>query len=137
MTEALSARGAIALRQVGLLALALFVAGRVTERLRPIEAVDRGIASTPFLWAIVVWAVVLLVNAAAFDSSQVSTLEGTPLYCGLIAGAAIFIFGLVDFDVGAFGRRAIYLFANAMGAVMFWWGICSLGALVARAVRTP
>lgn len=138
MTETVrEQRSLLALRQTGVLAVALVVAGLVTERLRPVEAVDRGIASTPFFWAIVVWAVVLLINAVVFDASQISVLEGSPLYGGLIAGGVMFVFGLVGFDAGDFGRRVIYLFANAMGAVMFWWGICSLGVLVARAVRGP
>jgi len=128
-------RFVVALRQVALLTVALIVAGLVTERLQPEGAVDRGIASTAFLWAILVWAVVLLVNAVAFDTSQISALEGRPLYCGLAAGAILFIFGLIGYEGGTFGSRVVYLFANAMGAVMFWWGLCGLGELAVRRLR--
>lgn len=49
----LNGRIVFALRQAALLAVALLVAGLVTERLRPDEALDRGITSTPYLWAVV------------------------------------------------------------------------------------
>ena len=123
-----------ALRQAALLAVALLVAGFVTERLRPEEALDRGIASTPYLWAIVVWLIVLLVNALAFDSSQTRAIERIPLYIATVIGAVIFLTGLVSLDAGAFGRRFVYLFATSLGAIMFWWAVCSLGYLLTRRI---
>jgi len=118
-----------ALRQAGLVAIALLIAGLVTERLRPDELLDRGIASTTFLWAIVAWLGVLLFNAIAFERPQIGVLEGKPLIGALTIGALVFIVGLVSLQEGSFGRRVIYLFANSLGAVMFWWALLSMTAL--------
>ncbi len=126
------ATSAFALRQGALIALALLVGGLVTERLRPDEALDRGIVATPFLWAIVVWCVVLAVNELAFDDSQMRSLERTPLIAASAIGAIVLLIGLISYDQGAFGRRLVYLLANSLGAVMFWWAIISLGSLVVR-----
>lgn len=121
-----------AVRQGALMAVALLVGSLVTDRLRPEETLDRGITAAPFLWAIVVWIVVLIVNLVAFDESQMRSLERTPLYTAVGIGALTFLIGLVSYDAGSFGRRLVYLFANTLGAVVFWWGIISLGVLIAR-----
>lgn len=133
-TMPVNERIVFALRQAAFLAVALLVAGLVTERLRPAETLDRGIASTPYLWAVVFWLVVLLVNALAFESSQTRLLEGTPLLAATAIGAFLFVTGLVSLDAGAFGRRFVYLFATSLGAVMFWWAAISLGYLVGRLI---
>ena len=71
----LNGRIVFALRQAALLAVALLVAGLVTERLRPDEALDRGITSTPYLWAVVLWLIV-------FGSSRRRHISGsTPKAC--------------------------------------------------------
>ncbi len=119
-----------AMRQAALMAFALLVAGLVTERLRPDETLDRGIVSTPFLWAIVVWLVVLVFNAVAFEQTQMRALENLPLYAAATIGALVFLIGLAGYDAGSFGHRLVYVFANSVGAVMFWWAIISLGFLV-------
>lgn len=121
-----------ALRQAGLMAVALLVGGMVTERLRPEDALDRGIASTPFLWAIVVWAVVLVLDVVAFEESQMPSLERMPLYASVGIGALTFVVGLVSYDAGSFGRRVVYLFANSLGAAVFWWAVIGLAVLSAR-----
>jgi len=124
-----------ALRQGAILGFALLVAGLVTERLRPDEAFDRGIASTPFLWAIVVWFAVLIFSAIAFDEPQTQVLEAKPLFGAGVIGAFVFVTGLVTLDDGSFGRRLVYLVATSLGAVMFWWAVISLGYVVARRLR--
>ena len=130
----LNGRIVFALRQAALLAVALLVAGLVTERLRPDEALDRGITSTPYLWAVVLWLIVLLVNAFAFEESLTRALEGVPFYCGAGIGVLVFVIGLVSLDAGNFGRRLVYLFAVSVGAVMFWWAVASLGYLLTRRI---
>lgn len=124
-----------AVRQGALLGVALLVAGLVTERLRPEETLDRGIASTPFLWAIVLWFAVLLFAAVAFNEPQTRALEGPPLYVAAGIGGIVFLTGLVALGDGAFARRLAYLLATSLGAVMFWWAILSLGVLVTRRLR--
>lgn len=134
-SESVATRLIFALRQAALLGVALLVAGLVTERLRPDESLDRGIASTPFLWAIVLWAIVLLFSAIAFDEPQTHQLEGTPLYGAAGIGAVVFLTGLVALDDGSFGRRLVYLFATSLGAIMFWWAVISLVFLLAHRLR--
>jgi hypothetical protein len=124
-----------ALRQAALLGVALLVAGLVTERLRPDQMLDRGIASTPFLWAIVLWFAALLFNAIAFDQPHTRALEGTPLFAAAGIGAVVFLTGLITLDGGTFGRRFGYLFATSLGAIMFWWAVISLGFLVTQRLR--
>lgn len=121
-----------ALRQAALMAVALVMGGLVTERLRPDEAIDRGFTATPFLWAIVVWVVVLVFDLVAFDESQMRSLERTPLFAAVGIGVVVLLVGLVSYDAGSFGRRIVYLFATSLGAVMFWWGIISLAVLLTR-----
>ena len=128
-------RVTFALRQSGLLGLALLVAGQVTVRLRPDETVDRGFVDTPFLWAIVVWLAVLLFHAFAFERSQMRELEGRPLMASLAIGAMVAAIGLASLDGGSAGRRFVYVLANSVGAVMFWWGLIGLGFLVVRRIR--
>lgn len=118
-----------ALRQAALLAVALLVAGLVTQRLEPVDVASRGFVSTPFLWAIVLWFAVLMFHAVAFEDSQMSQLEGWPLLGGLGIGMLVFVFGLIALDSGSALRRIIFLFANSLGAVMFWWAILSLISL--------
>jgi predicted neutral ceramidase superfamily lipid hydrolase len=120
------------LRQAALLGVALLIAGLVTERLRPDAVLDRGLASTPFLVAIVVWFVVLLLHAVAFDQSQMRSLEAKPLYAAAFIGAFVFLTGVISLDSGQAGRRFIYVFANSVGAIMFWWGVISMGYLLTR-----
>ena len=124
-----------ALRQSALLGIALLVAGLVTERLRPDEALDRGMSSTPFLWAVVVWFVVLLFSAVSFDEPQTHVLEGIPFYAAAGIGALVFLTGLVTLDDGTFGRRLAYLFATSLGVIMFWWAMIGLGFLITRRLR--
>ena len=119
----------LALRQSALIGISLLVAGFVTERLRPDEVLDRGIASTPFLWAIVGWIAVLVLNALAFERSQIGVLETKPLLGAVAVGAVVFIVGLVNPQGSNFGGRVLYLFANSIGAVMFWWALFSIAAL--------
>lgn len=124
-----------ALRQAALLGVALLVAGLVTERLRPDQVLDRGIASTPFLWAIVLWFAALLFNAIAFEQPRTRALEGLPLFAAAGVGAVVFLTGLITLDGGTFGRRFVYLFATSLGAIMFWWAVISLGFLVTQRIR--
>ena len=124
-----------ALRQASLLGVALLVAGLVTERLRPDQALDRDIASAPFLWAIVVWLGVLLFGALAFDQPPTRLLEGKPLVGAAIIGAVVFVVGLVSLDDGSFGRRLVYVLANSLGAVMFWWAVLAFGYLLVERLR--
>ncbi len=125
-------RVVFALRQAALLGVALLVAGLVTERLRPDAVLDRGMASTPFLLAILVWVAVLLLHAITFEESQMRSLEQTPLYVAAIIGAFIFVTGMISLDGGSAGRRFVYVFANSVGALMFWWGALSMGYLLTR-----
>lgn len=130
-----SERIAFALRQAAILGIALLVAGLVTERLRPDETLDRGIASTGFLWAIVVWLAVLLFSSSAFEEPQTQLIDARPLLGALAIGALMFLTGLISLDDGSFGRRLVYLVATSLGVVMFWWAIISLGVLIARRLR--
>lgn len=125
-------RVVFALRQAALLGAALLLAGLVTERLRPDAVLDRGMASTPFLLAIVVWVAVLLLHAVAFEEPEMRSLEETPLYAAVIIGAVIFVTGMISLDGGSAGRRFVYVFANSVGAVMFWWAVLSMGYLLTR-----
>jgi hypothetical protein len=125
-----------ALRQAGLLGVALLVAGTVTERLRPDQSLDRGIASTAFLWAIVLWLCVLLFNAIAFDQPRSHTHEGIALCVATGIGVLVFFTGLVTLNDGSAGRRFVYLLATSLGAIMFWWAMISLGFLVTKHLRT-
>jgi hypothetical protein len=113
----------------------LLIAGLVTERLRPDAVLDRGLASPSFLLAIVVWVAVLLLDAVAFEGSQMRSLEATPLYAGAIIGAFVFLTGVFSLDGGSAGRRFIYVFANSVGAIMFWWGVLSVAYLLTRLVN--
>ena len=126
-----------ALRQAVLLGAALLLAGLVTERLRPVEASDRGIGSAPFLWAILLWLVVLLVNALAFERSQMHMLERAPLFLAASIGVVTFIVGMISFDAGELGRRLIYVASNSVGAALFWWAAISLGWLLTAWVSDP
>lgn len=127
-----SERVQFALRQVGLVTLALVVAGSVAERLRPDTIADRGFASTIYWWAIVVWIVVLLVNATAFERSQMKVLEGPPLIAAVAIGVLSLVTGLIRLEVGAF----VYLLATALGTIMFWWGLLGLALLLIRRVSS-
>ena len=131
----LNERLVFALRQAAAIAVALLVAGLVTARMRPDEVLERGGATTPFLWAIVVWLAVLIFGAVAFDRPQTDAIDTQPLYGGMIAGAIVFVVGAVSIDGGTASRRILYAFANALGAVMFWWGLFSLAYLIVRSVR--
>ena len=124
-----------ALRQAALLAIALFVAGAVTERLRPEVGFARGIADTPFLWAIVIWVVLLVFHAAAFTTSHMADLEGRPLIAALIIGAVITLIGVVSLEEGSAARRFVFVLANGVGAGLFWWAVIGLGYLIVRRLR--
>lgn len=133
--SARSDRITFALRQAALMGLALLVAGLVTERLHPVEGVSRGIVTTIFLWAIVVWVALLLFHASAFTRSRIRGLEAWPLYGALGIGAVSFLIGLFALDGGNAARRIAFLFATALGTVMFWWAVLGLGYLVAERLR--
>lgn len=119
------------------MAVALLVGGVVTERLQPEQVLDRDFVATPFLWAIVVWCVVLGFNALAFERSQMRSLERVPLFVAVGIGALVFVIGLIGYDGGSLGRRIAYLFSNSLGAVMFWWAVIGFGALLARRLASP
>lgn len=135
--ESLTDRLTIGLRQGGVMAVALLIAGQLAERLRPPDALDRGIIDTPFLWAIVIWAVTLVFHAFAFERSVLRQLERHPLVGGAVAGGLVFVIGLIGVSGVSFGRRALYAFANSLGAVLFWWGVFSLGYLVIARLSEP
>ena len=124
-----------ALRQWAWLGFALLVAGLVTEQLRPDETLDRGIASTAFLWAIVLWLAALVFGALAFDDPQDHLLDTKPLLGAAAISTVIFLIGLVTLDGGTFARRVLYLLATGLGAVMFWWAVLSIGYLVIQRLR--
>lgn len=121
-----SERLQFALRQAGLVTVALLVAGLVAARLRPDDVADRGFVSAIFLWAIVVWLIVLLANAAWFGRSHVRDLEGPPLIAAAVIGVVVLLTGLLRIG----GSAILYLFATALGTAMFWWGLLSLGLLL-------
>ena len=133
----LTERLTLGLRQGALMAVALLIAGQLAERLRPPAALDRGIIDTPFLWAIVVWAIALLFHAVAFERSVMRQLERGPLAAGVAAGGLVFVIGLIGVSGVSFGRRVLYVFANSLGAVLFWWGVFSLGYLVTQRLSEP
>lgn len=124
-----------ACRQAAIVGVPLLFASAVTERLRPDEALERNVISTPFLWAIVIWLIALLFHAAAFEQSQVRDLEREPMIAAAVIAAVLFFTGLVTFDAGDGLRRILYLAANSLGAMAFWWGLISLGLLVVKRLR--
>ena len=123
-------RVALALRQGAVLAGCLIVGGAAVDRLRPDEAAARDIVTTPFLWGAVLSVAVLLLHAVAFEESQMRRLEREPLVLGGVAAAVTLLVGLVSFDAGSTGSRIVYLVANAVGALVFWWAIFSLAWLL-------
>lgn len=118
-----------------LMTVALFIMGQLAERLRPEEHLDRGIVDTPFLWAIVIWIVTLLFHALAFEESQIRHIEREPLMAGLAVGGLLLVVGLFSTEGASFTDRFYFVFANALGAVLFWWAMFSLGSLILRRVR--
>ena len=124
-----------ALRQWGLMAVALLILSQLAERLRPVEAVPRSIAGTPFLWAIVVWGAVLAFNAVAFDTSQTRDLERRPLFIGIAVGVLVAVVTLIGVDAASASGRFGFAVVNGFGATLFWWGIASLVHLVLRRFR--
>ena len=131
----LDQRIAFALRQAAVLSVCLIVGGLLVDRLRPDEAAIRDIFTTPFLWAAALWIVVLLFHAVAFERPVNRRLEREPLLIAGGIGVAIFVIGVARFTTGPLGRRIIYLATNAIGAVLFWWAITSLVALLVLVVR--
>lgn len=119
-----------ALRQTAALGGCLILGGMVVERLRPEAAGTRGFISTPFVWAAVIWAALLLLDALAFDHSQLRRLDRLPLAVGGIAGALVLFVGLAQFSAGTVSSRLTYVLGNAMGAAVFWWGIAGLVLLL-------
>lgn len=120
-----------ALRQAGLVTLALLVAGVVAERLRPDDVADRGFVTAIFWGAIAIWVLVLLLNAG-FERSQMRALEGPPLYAAGAIGLVAAVIGVIQ--VG--GSAILYVFAAALGTAMFWWGLLGLGLLLVRRVSS-
>jgi len=109
----------------------LIIVGLVMDRLRPDELADRGFLSTPFLWTAALWTGVLLFHAVVFDESQVRRLDRSPLAVAAALGSVTFALGLRGLrGVGDVARRLLYVAANALGAVVFWWSVTSLVLLL-------
>jgi len=126
-----ASRLTLALRQVATLGGCLILGGMVVERLRPDEATGAaGYVSTPFVWAAIVWAGLLLLDALAFEQSLIRRLERTPLLVGAAVGIVVLVVGLARFTAGNTADRLPYLFGNAVGAAIFWWGIAGLAVLL-------
>lgn len=119
-----------ALRQAGLVTVALLVAAVVTERLRPDHVPDRGLVSAIFWGAIVVWVLALLVDAG-FERSQMRALQGLPLQVAGAIDVLAVILGMALID-----NAIAYVFATALGTAMFWWGLLGLALLVVRRVSS-
>lgn len=128
-------RIAFALRQAAVLCACLIVGGLLVGRLRPDEAAERDIFTTPFLWAAALWIVVLLFHAIAFEHPVNRRLEREPLFIAGAIGVAIFVIGVARFTTGPTGRRIIYLATNAIGSILFWWAITSLISLLVLQLR--
>lgn len=124
-SNTVEARIVFALRQAALLVVCLLVGGAVVSRMRPVEAVDRGIVATPFVWAAALWLFVLVFHAIAFERSQMRRLEREPLMFACAVGVIVFALGVANFNAGEVGRRILYLGTNAIGSVLFWWAIFS------------
>lgn len=131
----LGERLGLAARQGALVAVSLIVGGAVVDRLRPDEATARDVFATPFLWAAILWLAVLVLHAVAFERSQIRHLDREPLMFAGAMGLFVFIVGVASFDAGDAGRRLLYLAANAIGAIVFWWAVASLVYLVVQIVR--
>lgn len=125
-----SDRLAFAVRQIALVAVALFVLSAMTSGIRPAEAADRDIVTSPFRWTIVVWAVLLLFNAIGSERSQMRQIEGRPLLAALAIGVATFLVGVATFDAGSTGDRLLFLILNSVGVALFWWALIGLGYLM-------
>ena len=124
-----------ALRQWALMAIALLILSQLAERVRPALAVPRSIAATPFLWAIVVWSVVLAFHVVAFETSQMRDLERLPLFVGAGVGVAVGLLTIVGVDGVSASSRFSFAMVNGFGAALFWWGAASLALLVLRRLR--
>lgn len=126
-----------ALRQAVVLVLCLLVGGALVARLRPDEAVERGMVSTPFLWAAALWLIVLIFHAIAFEKSQMRRLEREPLMLAVAVGVVMFAIGVTSFGAGDAGRRILYLATNALGTILFWWAVFSLARLFWLTISPP
>lgn len=135
--SSVESRIVFALRQAVLLVLCLLVGGALVARLRPDEAVERGMVSTPFLWAAALWLIVLIFHAIAFEKSQMSRLEREPLMLAVAVGVVMFAIGVMSFSAGDAGRRILYLATNALGTILFWWAVFSLARLFWLTISPP
>ena len=126
MSSDRGARVTFALRRAGVVGLSLVVVGSIVDRVRPEEITDRGFIATPFWWAAVVWAAVFVLDAAAFERSQLGRLEGVPLALGLGIGLAVLGTGIITVTDGSALQRLAYLVGNAAGAAAFWWAAIGL-----------
>lgn len=127
-----------ALRQFAIAAVVLLVLGALTEASRPDDAVARDIVESPFRWAIVAWLALLVLNAVAFERSQMRRLQGTPLALSIALGVCVMVVGLVAFDGGTASDRFLFLFLGSIGATTFWWPVFGLASLLWRLVKpTP
>lgn len=119
-------------RQFVAVALVLFLLVWVVGRIEPIPTEARGIGATPFLWALAIWALVLVLNALIFQHSQLQVIEGWPLAGAMAIGALTLVVGLLAVDAASFDRILAWSAVQAVGAVLFWWGLFSLAAVLLR-----
>ena len=122
-------------RQAGVVAICLLVAGSIVSQLRPSDVVDRGSASTPFVWAAVVWAITLIVHAVVTGQRRTTLFEREPLWLATTIAATTFTIAAFNLSSDSFGREIVYLAGLASGWLVFWWAVASLVRLLVIAWR--
>ncbi|MEM7093133.1 MAG: hypothetical protein AAF567_09025 [Actinomycetota bacterium] len=125
-----------ALRQAAVFVAASVFGALLLDRIRPEEATDRDIFTTPYAWAAALWIVVLVFHAIAFDRPQLGAIQREPLMLALGVAIITLFIGILQFDAGSAAERFGYLLVNAVGTALFWWAAFALVQLLNRAVRS-